>query len=95
MHCTAQDPAYQLAAATLECVGDILITGRHLRNLTVEIGGELAEQRDAATDAYFNQPLSKQFTPPSTPIPLACVSVDGGRIQTRLDGGPKRIEQTV
>lgn len=93
MFCTARDPAYELAAATLKDVGDISITGRHLRNLTVQVGGELERERDEKTDAYFNQDLPKKPTSPATPIALAFVSVDGGRMQTRLEGGPNGVQQ--
>jgi len=85
MTCAARLPAYQLAAATLEEIGDITISGRHLGNLATQIGGELAEKRDAQTAAYFDQPLPRMVTEPSTPIPLACVSGDGGRLQTRRE----------
>lgn len=93
MRCTARDPAYDLAAATLWDVGDIVITGRHLRNLTVHIGGEFVRRRDARTEAYFSQPLPRVPTTPSTPVALACVSSDGGRLQTRLDGGPNGVQE--
>jgi len=89
----ARHPAYNLAAATLEDIGDISISGRHLQNLTVQIGGELETQRDAQTEAYFHQPLPRVPTKPTTPIALACVSLDGGRMQTRLDGGPNGVQQ--
>lgn len=89
----ARNQAYHLAAANLQDVGDITITGRHLRNLSVRIGGELQQQRDARTAAYFEQSLPRVATEPATPIPLACVSVDGGRMQTRLDGGPNGVQQ--
>ena len=93
MRSVARDPAYHLAAATLQEVGDIAISGRHLRNLTVQIGGELAEDRQERTDAYFQQPLPRIAREPSTPIRLACVSLDGGRMQTRLDGGPNGVQE--
>lgn len=93
MYSSARNPAYELAADNLKVVGEITITGRHLRNLSVHIGGELEQQRDARTDAYFNGPLPRVPTEPATPIPLACVSADGGRMQTRLDGGPSGVQQ--
>ena len=93
MRSVARDPAYHLAAATLQDVGDITISGRHLRNLTVQIGGELEQDRDARTDAYFGQSLPRVSTAPITPILLACVSLDGGRMQTRLDGGPNGVQE--
>jgi hypothetical protein len=93
MLCTARIPAYELAAATLQDVGDIAITGRHLRNLSVQVGGELERHLQAKTEAYFNEPLPRVPTQPSTPIALACVSIDGGRMQTRLDGGPNGVQE--
>jgi hypothetical protein len=93
MFCAARDPAYQLAAETLRETAEIEISGRHLRNLAVQVGGELEVARDAKTEAYFQQPLPFIPTTPRSPIPLACVSVDGGRTQTRLDGGPNGVQQ--
>ena len=83
MYCAATHPAYHLASQSLAKVGDISITGRHIGNLAEGIGEELADERDALTDAYFEQPLPRVHTNPSTPIPLATVSIDGGRMQTR------------
>ena len=91
--CAARDPAYKLAAETLRETAEIRISARHLRNVAVQIGGELEQARDARTDAYFQQPLPRVPTEPSTPIALACVSVDGGRVQTRLDGGPNGVQE--
>jgi hypothetical protein len=68
-------------------LGGISISSRHLNNLTVKIGVELREDRDARTAAYFDQPLPRRAHRPEMPIPLATVSIDGGRMQTRLDGG--------
>ncbi|MFQ5464196.1 MAG: LysR family transcriptional regulator [Phycisphaerae bacterium] len=85
-------PAYHLASTALAKVGDISITGRHLGNLAEGIGEELAQERDARTDAYFAQALPRVATEPSTPIPLATISIDGGRIQTRADGGPNGVQ---
>lgn len=65
----------------------ISISSRHLNNLTAKIGAELAEDRDARTGTYFDQPLPRTSHRPEMPIPLATVSIDGGRMQTRLDGG--------
>jgi hypothetical protein len=93
MVCTARESGYELAAATLKDVGNITITGRHLRNITVQVGGELEQELLAKTEAYFHQPLPRVPTKPMTPIALACVSLDGGRMQTRLDGGPNGVQE--
>lgn len=83
MYCAGALPAYQLASQALAKVGEISITGRHIGNLADRIGEELCEARDARTDEYFNRMLPRVLTEPKTPIRLATVSVDGGRIQTR------------
>ncbi|MEO8499008.1 MAG: hypothetical protein ABI614_28425, partial [Planctomycetota bacterium] len=88
LYCAATQPAYHLASKALAKVGDISITGRHLGNLAEGLGEELAHERDARTEAYFAQDLPRVPTQPSTPISLATVSIDGGRMQTRTDGGP-------
>jgi hypothetical protein len=93
MYCAGTHPAYHLASKALNKVGDISITGRHIGNLAEIIGAELTQERDTRTDAYFAQTLPRVRTVPSTPIPLATVSVDGGRIQTRADGGPNGVQQ--
>jgi hypothetical protein len=93
MYCAGRLPAYHLASEALKTVGEISITGRHVGNLAAGIGQELADERDRRTDAYFDQMLPRIVTEPSTPIHLAAVSVDGGRIQTRLDGGPNGVQE--
>jgi len=92
MYCAGRLPAYHLASEALQTVGEISITGRHIGNLAEWIGQELADERDVRTEAYFDQMLSRVRTAPSTPIHLAAVSVDGGRVQTRADGGPNGVQ---
>ena len=77
----------------LDDVGDISISGRHVGNLAARIGGELEQRRDAQTAAYFDQPLPRVASKPSTPIALACVSPDGGRIQTRMESSTNGVQE--
>jgi hypothetical protein len=72
-------------------VGGISISNRHLNNLTTKVGSEMEADRDKRTAAYFEQPLPRTPCEPETPIALACVSIDGGRMQTRLDGGGRGV----
>jgi len=67
----------------LQKIGGISITGRGLNKTAVKIGTEMVVERDARTESYFNGPLPRQHAQPTMPIQLACVSVDGGRMQTR------------
>jgi len=84
---SAHAPSYQLGSKLLDVIGGITIAGRQLNKLTVKIGSELVVDRDARTDKYFDQPLPRQAHQPETSIALASVSCDGGRMQTRLEGG--------
>ncbi|MCB9939829.1 MAG: LysR family transcriptional regulator [Planctomycetaceae bacterium] len=92
MYMAGTQPAYHLASTALAKVGDISITGRHLGNLAEGIGEELANERDNRTDTYFAQDLPRERTKPDMPIALATVSIDGGRMQTRADGGPNGVQ---
>jgi len=92
LFCAATQPAYHLASKALDKVGDISVTGRHVGNLAEGVGAELAAERDARTEAFFNQNLPRVATAPKTPIALAMVSIDGGRIQTRAEGGCNGVQ---
>lgn len=92
MYCAGALPAFHLASKSLLKLSDISITGRHIGNLSESIGTELANDRDARTQAYFDQNLPRVHVEPTTPIPLAVVSVDGGRMQTRTSGGPNGVQ---
>jgi hypothetical protein len=87
----AYAPSYSIGEMLLRKVGGIDLTGRSLNKTAVKIGTEMAQHRDAQTEAYFNQPLSRRRGQPETPIPLACVSIDGGRMQTRDEGAGKGV----
>jgi hypothetical protein len=83
--------SYSMGELVLRKIGGIEITGRGLNKTAVKIGSEMVAQRDARTAAYFHQPLPRQHAPPQTAIELACVSADGGRMQTRDEGGGKGV----
>jgi len=87
----AYAPSYSIGELLLRKIGGIELSGRGLNKTAVKIGSEMVAQRDAQTEAYFNQPLPRQYTQPQTAIGLACVSVDGGRMQTRDEGGGKGV----
>jgi hypothetical protein len=84
---SAHVSSYPIGAKLLEELAGISISSRHLNNLTVKIGTELGEDRDARTAGYSEQPLPRTPRRAEMAIPLATVSIDGGRMQTRLDGG--------
>lgn len=91
MLASAYAPSYSIGELVLRKIGGIDLTGRGLNKTTVKIGSEMVHQRDVRTEAYFDQPLPRQHAQPKTPIQLACVSADGGRMQTRDEGGGKGV----
>lgn len=87
----AYAPSYSIGEIVLRKIGGIELTGRGLNKTAVKIGTEMVADREVKTKAYFDQALPRQHAPPKTPIQLACVSVDGGRMQTRDEGGGKGV----
>jgi hypothetical protein len=83
-------PSYAIGEVVLRKIGGIDLTGRALNKTAMKIGAEMVAARDAAVAAYFQQPLPRTHDEPQTPIQLACVSTDGGRMQTRAEGAPRR-----
>lgn len=75
--------SYEAAARLLGALAEVQISVRHVGALTRQIGQELAAAETARTEAYRRQPLPRVATRPETPIELACVACDGGRMQTR------------
>jgi hypothetical protein len=87
----AYAPSYSVGELMLRKIGGIEISGRGLNKTAVKIGSEMVAQREAQIEAYFQEPLPRQHAQPKTAIGLACVSVDGGRMQTRDEGGGKGV----
>ena len=81
--------SFAVAAELLQRIGEIDVSSRQVNHLTVLVGEELSARRDRRTAAYADQPLPRTTTRVA-PVPqLACVEVDGGRMQTRTaDAGP-------
>jgi hypothetical protein len=74
------------AALALRLAG-VSISPRHIRELTVRIGTELAAARDAQAVAHRRRQLEPEAAPPAEVV--ATVEVDGGRLRTRAEGcGP-------
>lgn len=64
------------------------ISAKQVSLLTTLVGSELQRTRDARTQAWKDRPLTQPKTQAQPAPQLACVQIDGGRIQTRqVDGG--------
>jgi hypothetical protein len=82
----AVSSSFDQAGVSLQVIGELDISARQINKLAKELGGELANQRDRRTEQFINQPWPRQATTPSTPIELAAVFTDGGRMRTREPG---------
>jgi hypothetical protein len=74
---------FDQAQVSLNVVGELEISDRQINNLAKEMGNQLANQRDEQTKRFVEQPLPRQATAPTTPVDLAAVFTDGGRMRTR------------
>jgi hypothetical protein len=74
-------------------VGEIAICARTVNQLSAQLGGELAEQRDERTQAYQQQPLPRVAHRVEPAPRLAAVFCDGGRMRTRDEGGGHGVHQ--
>lgn len=89
----AHAPSYAVGELMLRKLGGVELSSRGLNKTAVKIGAERVAERTARTQAYFEQPLPRRHSQPATPIALACVSVDGGRMQTRAAGAGPGVHQ--
>ncbi len=75
--------SFALGAKMLKQLADFKISHMQVQRITDEIGNELRDVRDEKTEQHRTRELkSKQ----DVPVELACVAIDGGRIQTRRQG---------
>ena len=78
--------SFAVGSKMLELLMDLQVSPKTVNTTTVTIGNELGQQRDELADAYQARPLPQPVTAAEPPIAIACVEVDGGRMQTRTPG---------
>ncbi|HTU24905.1 MAG TPA: hypothetical protein VMF30_05885 [Pirellulales bacterium] len=78
--------SFEAAATALRDVGEIEISARTVNQLSAQLGGELADERNRRTQTYEQQPLPRVPTVADPPPSLAAVFCDGGRMRTRAAG---------
>lgn len=86
LHLAAASSSFDQAKISLQIVGELSISDRQINKLAKEMGSQLAAQRDERTKQFVDQPLPRHATAPTTPIELAAVFTDGGRMRTREAG---------
>ncbi len=80
--------SYERASQMLDVLADVRMSGMQVARLTEEIGGELATARDERAERHRRRELPSEAT---TPVPIACVEVDGGRLQTRASQAARGV----
>ena len=85
--------SFDAAAEALRSVGEISISARTINQLSAQLGGEMADDRDRCSQAYQQQPLPRVPTKVDPPPRLAAVFCDGGRMRTRAAGSGHGIHQ--
>jgi hypothetical protein len=85
--------SFDAAAEALRSVGEISISARTINQLSAQLGGEMADDRDRCSQAYQQQPLPRVPTKVDSPPRLAAVFCDGGRMRTRAAGSGHGIYQ--
>lgn len=80
--------SYERASQMLAVLADIRMSGMQVARLTEEIGSELAAARDEQAERHRRRELPSEAT---TPVPIACIEVDGGRLQTRAPEAPRGV----
>jgi len=76
--------SFQQASKDLKEEAEVEISSQRIMRAVKRIGQERVEQRDALTEAWANLPLPEQQRSPREQVPqVACVQMDGGRLQIR------------
>jgi len=76
--------SFQQASKDLQEEAEVDISEQRVMRATKRIGQERVAERDAATRAWAELPLPEQQRSPREQVPqVACVEMDGGRLQIR------------
>ena len=76
--------SFQQASKNLAEEAELKISDQRIMRATKRIGQERTDQRDAETEAWAKLSLPEQQDSPREQVPqVACVEMDGGRLQIR------------
>jgi hypothetical protein len=89
----ARARSFAEASKDLEALAEAPITAKRTERWTKRVGEERVAEVGAAAAAYQQLPLPERHASPRAQIPqVACVQMDGGRIQIRDRGAPPRSD---
>ena len=78
--------SFAMGSKMLSLLMDLKVSAKTINETTAKIGNELRQVRDEEADNYGARALTTPATKAEPPISLACVEIDGGRMQTRTPG---------
>ncbi len=80
----SQSSSFVHATQNLSELAEVAVTAKRVERWTKRVGQERTEEVEAAAEAYQSLALPEQQKSPVDQVPqVACVMVDGGRIQIR------------
>lgn len=82
--------SFERASQMLGVLADVRMSGMQVARLTREIGSELVAVRDERAERHRRRELPSAA---NTAVPIACIEVDGGRLQTRVSEGPRGVHE--
>jgi hypothetical protein len=81
--------SFKEASEDLQALAEVSISATHLQRLSKRVGTEWAEERDKEVQAFREDKLVCAYA--SAPK-AAAVMLDGGRLQTRAEGGGRGVQ---
>jgi hypothetical protein len=83
-------PSFEHAAETLERLGELVISGKHVQRITERLGTERERERDREVDAFRRRELRPEHKEPPR---VVAVHVDAGKAQMREDDGARGVRK--
>ncbi len=94
----SQSSSFVKATNDLEALGEVKVGAKRIERWTKRVGEERTAEVEAEALAYQELPLPEQRRSPVDQVPqVACIQMDGGRIQIRDRKGPtsKKKEKAI
>ncbi len=90
IHAAVHNTSFEDAEREVAELAEVRVSAERIRRLTGKIGGERLEQREQQIQAFEKLPLPARRLSPVVPAPqVACVQMDGGRVQYRERDQPR------
>lgn len=84
VHAGVHASSFRQAEADLRELAELPVSSQRVRRATERIGHERVAERDQQVERFLKLPLPEQQRSPTDQVPaVACVEMDGGRIQIR------------